>query len=225
MTDREEESGLDGAEQAFQALRAEIAAMRQAVGALPEALKKNLPGDTTVTLGLIVKDLQAVGGTLSKIEQHPAVSMTPAAHQRAIVAAGADLMRDQVRKLDDAVRAAEIERRELAAMIGTMRGKWKQWEWIAWTGIAAFFVGLLISPAIARVLPFGWDGQIAAFIMQADRWNAGVELMQASSPQALADLNAAAQLLKLNKDAMAVCRDAATKSKKEQHCSLVVSAP
>ena len=51
--DREEESNADGAEQAFEALRAEIAAMRQAV----EFLGKNQPGDTTVTLGEIVKAL------------------------------------------------------------------------------------------------------------------------------------------------------------------------
>jgi hypothetical protein len=106
-----------------------------------------------------------------------------------------------------------------------MRGKWKQWEWIAWTGIAAFFVGLLISPAIARILPFGWDSQIAAFIMQADRWRAGVELMRASSPAAFADLDAAAQFVRLNKDALTACREAAAKSKKEQHCTLVLPPP
>jgi hypothetical protein len=34
-----------------------------------------------------------------------------------------------------------VERRELVAMIGTMRGKWKQWEWLAWTAIGAFAGG------------------------------------------------------------------------------------
>jgi hypothetical protein len=62
--------------------------MRQAVGALPEALKKNQPADTTVMLGQIVKELQAVGETLAKIEQQTAISMTPAQHQRAIAVAG-----------------------------------------------------------------------------------------------------------------------------------------
>jgi hypothetical protein len=224
--DREEESDADGAERAFEALRAEIAAMRQAVGALPEALKKNQPGgDYTVTLGSIVKELQTVGETLQKIEQHPAISMTPAQHQRALVVAGGDMIRDSVRSLDTAVRAAENERRELAGLIGSMRGQRQQWKWLAWTGGAALLLGLLISPIFARWLPFGWDGQVAAFIMRADRWRAGAALMAAASPEAWQDLESAAAFLKPNIATLAACRDSAAKSKKEQHCILVVPAP
>ena len=88
-------------------------------------------------------------------------------------------MHKSVREFEGAMAAAVTERRELAAMIGTMHGKWKQWEWLGWTGIGAFFLGLLISPMFARVLPFGWDGHVAAFIMNADRWRAGSALMKA----------------------------------------------
>jgi hypothetical protein len=62
------------------------------------------------------------------------------------------MMRDAVRKLDSAVTAAENERRELAGLIGSMRGQRKQWEWLAWTGGAALLFGLLISAPIGRVL-------------------------------------------------------------------------
>jgi Family of unknown function (DUF6118) len=77
-------------------------------------------------------------------------------------------------------------------------------------------------------LPFGLDGRLAAFILQADRWNAGAALMQAQSPEAWRDLEAAAELLTLltpNKAALAACRDAAAKTRREQHCAIVVSAP
>src|SRR5712691_4587039 len=118
-------------------------------------------------------------GKSPRFEQHPAIRTTPAQYNQAIAAAGEGLMHKSVRELDSAKALAVEERRELAAMIGTMRGRWKQWEWLAWTGSGAFFLGVLISPVFARVLPFGWDGHVAAFIMQADRWNAGTELMQA----------------------------------------------
>jgi Family of unknown function (DUF6118) len=219
--DREEGADADGAERAFEALRAEVAAMRQAV----EFLGKNQPGDTTVTLGEIVKALQVVGEHLQKIEQHPAISMTPAQYQRALVVAGGDTIRDSVRSLDTAARAAENERRELAGLIGSVRGQRKQGEWLAWTGGAALLLGLLISPAIARVLPFGLDGRIAAFIMQADRWDAGNALMKAQDPQAWNVLMAAGKLTVDNSTALGVCREAAAKTKKEQHCTLVVPAP
>jgi hypothetical protein len=55
--------------------------------------------------------------------------------------------------------------------------------------------------------------------------HAGGALMAAQSPEAWRDLESAASLLLPNKAALAVCRDAAAKTKKEQHCSLVVPAP
>jgi hypothetical protein len=130
-----------------------------------------------------------------------------------------------VRTLDIATAEAVKERRELAAMIGTMRGKWKQWELLGWTGIGAFFLGLLISPMFTRVLPFGWDGHVAALIMNADRWGAGTALMQAGNPEAWRGLMDDFNLVKSNQEALAACHAAAAKSKKEQHCSIVVSPP
>jgi Family of unknown function (DUF6118) len=95
---------------------------------------------------------------------------------------------------------------------------------LAWTGIAAFFLGLLISPMFARVLPFGWDGRIAAYIMQADRWDAGSALMKAQSPDAWNVLMAGGKLTADNSAALGACREAAAKTKKEQRCGIVVSA-
>ncbi len=81
MEDRDEEGGPSDTEQAFEALRAEIAAMCQAVGALPEAFKRVSPAIPRLRWIRSVKELQTVGETLAKIEQHPAISMTPARHQ------------------------------------------------------------------------------------------------------------------------------------------------
>jgi Family of unknown function (DUF6118) len=225
MQNRDDDTEPTAAERAFDALRAEVAAMRQAMQSLPDVIKKSRPADTTETLGAIAKRLEIVGNFMAAIEQHPAIRTTPAQYNQAIAAAGEGLMHKAVRELDSATGAAMNERRELAAMIGTMRGQWKQWEWLGWTGITAFFLGLLISPMLARVLPFGWDGHVAAFIMNADRWNAGTQLMQAHHPEAWRDLESAAVLLRPNIAALAACRDAAAKAKKEQHCGIVVPAP
>jgi Family of unknown function (DUF6118) len=225
MQNRDDDSEPTAAERAFEALRTEVAGMRQALQSLPDVIKKSRAADYTETLGAIAKKLEIVGSFLAAIEQHPAIRTTPAQYNQAIAAAGEGLITKSVRELDSAKVAAVEERRALAAMIGTMRGKWKQWEWLGWTGITAFFMGLLISPMFARVLPFGWDGHVAAFIMNADRWRAGGALMEAASPEAWRDLESAAALLAPNKAALAACRDAAAKSKKEQHCGIVVPAP
>jgi hypothetical protein len=73
--------------------------------------------------------------------------------------------------------------------------------------------------------PFLRSPQVAAFILRNDRWHAGADLMAAGSPEAWRDLSSAAELQKANAVALAACRDAAVKTKKEQHCSVVVAAP
>ena len=52
MEDRDEVTGPSDAEQAFEGLRAEVAAMRQAVESLPAALKKTSPATPRQRLGL-----------------------------------------------------------------------------------------------------------------------------------------------------------------------------
>ncbi len=225
MEGADEDSAGSGAEQAFEELRAEVKVLRRAVEALPDAWEANRPANYTETLGAIAKKLEILASHLQAIEQHPAIRMSPKQHQQAIAVAGEGLIHNAVQKLDSATAEAVKERRELAGLIGSVRGQRKQWEWLAWTGVAALLLGLLISPVFARFLPFGLDGQVAAFIMHADRWNAGAALMQAQSPEAWRDLEAAAELLTANKAALTICRDAAAKTKKEQHCAIVVSAP
>ena len=225
MEGREEDSGGSGAEQAFEDLRAEVKVLRRAVEALPEAWAANRPANYTETLGAIAKKLEILGSFMAAIEQHPAIRMTPAEHSQAISRAGDTVVRSAAQKLDSATADAAQDRRELAGLIGSVRGLRRQRKSLLWTGAAALILGLLISPVFARLLPFGLDGQLAAFIMQADRWNAGASLMQAQSPGAWRDLISAATLLTPNKAALAACRDAAAKTKKEQHCTIAVPAP
>ncbi len=49
--------------------------------------------------------------------------------------------------------------------------------------------------------------------------------MKAQSPEAWNVLMAAGRLTADNSAALAVCREAAVKSKKEQHCNVIVPAP
>ena len=123
MQNRDDDSEPTAAERAFDALRAEVASMRQALRAVPELILKNQPADYTETLGAIAKNLEMVGKFMAAIEQHPAIRTTPAHYNQAIAADGDGLITKSVRELDSAKAAAVAERRELAAMIGTMRGQ------------------------------------------------------------------------------------------------------
>jgi hypothetical protein len=133
-------------------------------------------------------------------------------------------MQTTLRALDSAAADSRQVRQELAGMIGTARRQDQQLKWLVWTGAIALVLGLLGSPVFARLLPFGLDGQVAAFIMRGDRWHAGEALMQVDSPADWAQFAAAVDLSKANKTALEACRDAAAKAKKEQRCPIVVPA-
>lgn len=125
----------DGAEEAFGALRIEVKNLRRVVEALPQAWKANRPADITPTLIEMAQALKEIGEHLAVIEEHPAL-----------------------RALDQAAAESRQVRQELAGMIGAARRQDQQFKWVFGAAGAAFVVALLISPVLARLLPFGLDG-------------------------------------------------------------------
>jgi hypothetical protein len=161
---------------------------------------------------------------LPALRSIPRYGLTPEQHQQAVAQAGNMLMREAVQKLDRAAQDAECERHQLAGLIRTVRKQDEQRNWLLWTGLGALAAGLLVSPFVAGVLPFGGDSVVAALIMKADRWNAGIALMQAGSPDGWRGVAAASDLVRVNQEVLTACREAAAKAKKEQRCTITVPA-
>lgn len=224
MADMDESQEADAA-QAFEQLTAEVTALRASVEELADDIQMQASPDYTVSLGAISKGLLEVSGRLAEIEQHPALRVSPAQFGEAVARAASGAMREAANQLDQARRESERTTQALARIIGSARTQDRQFKWVAATAAVVLIVGLILSPFLARLLPFGLDGRMAATIMGADRWNAGAALMAAQSPEAWRDVESAAQLLTPNKAVLAACRDTAAKMKKEQHCTLVVPAP
>lgn len=224
MEDEAEHHGAADPAQAFEDLRAEVSVLRRAVEALPGAWEDSRPPDYAPSLGTIAQGLAAVDSRLADIEQHPALRLTPEQHQQAVAQAGNVLMREAAQKLDRAAQDAERERHQLAGLIGTVRKQDAQRNWLLYAASGALVVGLLVSPFVAGALPFGGDSAVAAVIMNANRWNAGIALMQAGSPDGWRGLADASNLVRVNQEALAACREAAAKAKKEQRCTITVPA-
>jgi hypothetical protein len=222
MEDEAEHHGAADPAQAFEDLRAEVSELRRAVEALPGAWEDSRPPDYTPSLGTIAQGMAAVESRLAGIEKHPALRLTPEQHQQAVAQAGNMLMREAAQKLDRAAQDAERERHQLAGLIGTVRKQDAQRNWLLYAASGALTVGLLVSPFVAGVLPFGGDSAVAAVIMKADRWNAGIALMQAGSPDGWRGVADASNLVRVNQEALAACREAAEKAKKEQRCTITV---
>ena len=213
MSDTDDGSG--SAARAFDDLRAEVSVLRRALESLPAAWQANQAPDYTPTLGAISKRLQEVASRLQAIEGHPALRMTPEHHQQAMTRAGGTVMQESASRLDLATN-------ELTAIIGSARAQEQQTKWVVVTAATALVIGLLLSPILARLLPFGLDGRVAALVMGADRWQAGLALMKAQSEPAWRDLALAGELLSPNIEALSACREAAAKMLKDQRCVIIV---
>ena len=130
------------------------------------------------------------------------------------------MIREAAQKLDRAAQEAERERSRLAAMIGQARAQDRQFRALCWVGGVALAVGLVLSPLVASVLPFGLDTRIAGLVMRQDRWGAGADLMRTANPQGWAQLTADANLISENREAVAACRAALARTGKVQRCSV-----
>ena len=211
--------------QAFEDLRAEVSVLRRAIEALPAAIRENRPPDYSADLGVLGKGLDEIGEQLETILKSPALSRTPEQQGQAIANAGANLIRETAQRLDRAAQEAERERTRLSGIIGQAWAQDRQFKLLCWIGGAAFAVGLVLSPLIAGVLPFGLNSRVAALVMRADRWTAGTDLMRAANPQSWDRFIADTQFASDNRQAVDTCRATAARSGKGQHCTVTLAPP
>jgi hypothetical protein len=176
----------DGAEQAFVALREEVAALRRGVELVyrqgQEAKGPVAAGtDYSPTLGAIAKELKGVAGRLDAIERAPALAITPAQQagelRRELHHIGQDarggLAHSQA-ELDGTVR-------ELRSMIGSARARHDQQQWLWTAGVCGAMGGALLWFLLTAMLPWG-GGTWLAGLAFGGRWNAGEAMMQDASP-------------------------------------------
>jgi hypothetical protein len=211
--------------QAFEDLRSEVSVLRRAVEALPAAIRDNRPADYSADLAVLGKGLDEIGEQLGTILKSPAMMMSPEAQGQAIAKSGQTLIRETAQRLDQAVRTMEEERSRLAGIVGQAWAQDRQFKMLCWTGAAAFIVGLVLSPIVASVLPFGANARVAALVMRQDRWTAGGELMRSANPQAWDHFSADTAVMKDNREAIDDCRAALVRTGKAQRCTVILSPP
>ena len=166
-----------GAERAFAALRAEVAALRQAVEG------QSVP-DYALTLGAMAKELQGVSARLEAIESHPAMAMTPARYAGQLDAAaegarqaGSKAVTDTKAQLGDAV--LRLER-----TAGSIRTREEQQRWIGAALAGGIMLGIALWYILPSLLPWGAGDWLASSLIGGGRWRAGETLMERASPDA-----------------------------------------
>jgi hypothetical protein len=177
----EEEDG--DAARAFEALRAEVAALRRGVELVARQGQQSGPAapDYSPTLGKMEKALQAIAGRLAAVERAPALAVTPAEQ-------AGELRREMLRIGQDARGGLAHSQAQLDATVGELRGMiesaltrrdQRQWLW-AVGGIGASG-GILLWFLLTAFLPWG-GGTWLAGLAYGGRWNAGQVMMRDANP-------------------------------------------
>jgi hypothetical protein len=175
----------DGAEQAFAALRAEVAAQHRVlerIAAMLAASDRQEAPDYSPTLGAIARELKSVTARLEALEQMPALAVTPG-RQAAELRLELDKAGEEVQRalghsrveLDGAVRT-------LHGLIGAVRERRDQQQWLWTVGGIGVMLGVLLWFLLPLVLPWGAGDWLAALPIGGGPWQAGAALMQRADP-------------------------------------------
>lgn len=232
----ERDAGSDPA-QAFDALRRSVEKLTRDVGGEMTVIRKGVeaafeefekiqqPPDYGPELGRMVKQLTIVAQHLEAVEKAPAIRNGPDHYARAIESAGDRISGNAVRMIEARGQSLERLTGDLRDYVRSARLRQEQDRWLWGVGAAGLVAGVLLTLFLPRMLPGSVDIAVASTAMNADRWSAGMSLMQSGSPGGWRSLMAANDLVRDNQEVLAACAETAAKAKKDQRCTVNVSAP
>jgi len=159
MTDIPRHHGIaDDPTQAFENLRQEISLLHTAIQGLTAAREK-MP-DYNPTLGAISRQLAAMMEGIARIEQAPAVKLTPALMVQHLAKAAADARADDKRQMDEARVDLHQVIGRIDGIVVRARSTDHQRKRELWMMLCAFLAGILLwsflPGMIARSLPESW---------------------------------------------------------------------
>jgi hypothetical protein len=159
MTDIPREYGIaDDPTQAFESLRQEISLLHTAIQGLTAAREK-MP-DYSPTLGAISRQLAAVTEGIARVEQAPAVKLTPAVMVQQLAKAASDARADDKRQMDEARADLHQVIGRIDGIVVRARATHHQRKRELWMMAGAFLAGILLwsffPGMVARSLPESW---------------------------------------------------------------------
>ena len=177
-----ENADEEDAVRAFEALRAEVAQLRQGIQLVYRQGQEAPAIDYSPTLGEMAKTLLAVQGRLAAIEGKPALGLTPQLFRQVIEDAGQRAGERAGRAMADGAAAQSAATRELQALVGRARTRKDQREWLGVAAACGVMLGVMLMYLLATVLPWGGGDWLAASLVGGGPWQAGQTLMRDADP-------------------------------------------
>jgi hypothetical protein len=193
MPGREPDEGEADAAEAFEGLRAEVAALRQGIELVyrqdqqaASAAPAPAPAavDYSPTLGAMAKELKGVEARLKAIEGKPALGLTPSTFKEDIWQAGLKASEQSVTVMQAVKSSFENASKEFKDVLAGARARREQDVWVSTAALLGFMAGVLLWFLAAVLLPWSLGHRMAAALVSGDRWEAGSTLMNEANPEA-----------------------------------------
>jgi hypothetical protein len=172
----DEDADTDGAELAFEALREEVAALRQAV-------EGQTAPDYALTLGAMAKELHEVSARLTAIEGHPALAMTPAGYSGQLNTAMERAHQAGGKAIWDVQTQLAAAARQLERSAGNIHTREEQQRRIGIALASGVLLGIALWYVLPSLLPWGAGDWLVSSLIGGGRWRAGETLMERASPE------------------------------------------
>jgi Family of unknown function (DUF6118) len=223
-----DEDHRDPATRAFDALRDELASVRQSMEDLRAGIQQSRPHDYRKTLGEILRAQQSVDVELQAIKSHPAINLTPDRFSHQLEEAKKEAIRADRRDLKIIMDALMHNCITLRNYMEVAYKASHQRIMIASSGLIFFMVGTLFSnftvSTLANLAPTSWQApeSIASSIMGMSMHNAGIRLINTDNPkwwQIIQDDN---RIMNENREAVEKCKNELLETKRQVKCIIAV---
>jgi hypothetical protein len=210
--------GEGGGAEALETLCAEVAGLRSEI----EMLLRGQGADYAPTLS-------AMATSLTAIEHHPVLQLTPSAFAAQLGQAAEAVGARVGRQLAEAIQRVDGAARLLSSLAERRRSARAQRRWLIVVAAAGSVLGIALwlglSGPIARAMPVRWHlaDDMAAASLHEDRWTAGQQLMAGADPAAWAGIEADRALVGHNRLALAACRSQVARVGRAVSCQFRVS--
>lgn len=217
----------DPAAEAFGRLEGQIALVRRAVEHLAAERADIVVPDYGPTLVEMKASLEAVGRCLSRIEQMPAMTVTPETLGSRIEAAARSARKDD----EDVIRhwksAAHGQQQAIAQALGSAvkhseQLRRERMAFVAGAALAALLM-MFVPGMIARTLPASWqvpEWMARRVLGEASAVEAGIRMVRSKDPVQWAAIADSARFEHENRSALQRCKEAAGKVGGAVNCTV-----
>jgi hypothetical protein len=225
---QEDEDFRDPATRAFDALRDELARVRQSMETLNLGIQQSRPHDYRKTLGEILRIQEGVEAELHVLKTRPAIQYTPESFSREIERERLRLVESDKREIRSTIDALNKHSHQLNELVQRGSDANSQSAILVITALLCLILGstffLPIAAFIARLMPesMNMPENMASYILDLPMQKAGIRLIYKDDPKVWESVSYNNNVMRDNSDAVESCKKEALRTKKEAACSIIL---